>query len=81
MMNGVRSITSDLPGVRQPVKVHRMGSIFPIGDADALARGILHALQNPQLIQEANTDFSAYDPDTTAAAYERLFNEITVELH
>jgi len=81
MMNGVRSITSDLPGVRQPVKVHRMGSIFPIGDADALASGILHALHNPQLIQEANTDFSAYDPDATAAAYERLFNEITVELH
>jgi len=80
MMNGVRCITSDLPGVRQPVKIHRMGTIFPIGDAAALASGILHALRHPELTQEANTDFSVYDPKKTAESYERLFDEITVEL-
>lgn len=81
MMNGVRCVTSNLPGVRQPVKVHRMGAIFPIGDSKALAQGIINALEHPEELRQANTDFSMYLPDSVAASYEELFNEIKAEIH
>jgi glycosyltransferase involved in cell wall biosynthesis len=81
MMNGVRCITSNLPGVRQPVSVHRMGANFPIGDSAALAGGILSALDHPEELLQANTDFSAYAPDSVAAIYEDLFAEIRTEIH
>jgi glycosyltransferase involved in cell wall biosynthesis len=80
MMNGVRCITSNLPGVRQPVMIHRMGAIFPIGDSSELARNVIDALKNHEQLQQANTDFSAYSPDSVAAAYETLFAEIAAEL-
>jgi len=80
MMNGVRCITSNLPGVRQPVAVHRMGAIFPIGDSKELANRILDALNQPEYIQQANTDFSMYSPDTVATRYEELFAEIQADL-
>ncbi len=81
MMNGVRCVTSNLPGVRQPVKVHRMGAIFPIGDSKALAQGIINALEHPEELHQANTDFSMYLPDSVAASYEELFNEIEADIH
>lgn len=81
MMHGVRCITSNLPGVRQPVKTHRMGAIFPIADSAELAREIIDALRHPERLSEANTDFSAYSPDGVAKAYEILFEEIKAELN
>jgi len=80
MMNGVRCITSNLPGVRQPVKIHKMGAIFPIGDAAELARQILEALDHPEYLQQANMDFSVYEPDKVAAQYEALFSEINAKI-
>jgi len=80
MMNGVRCITSNLPGVRQPVKIHKMGAIFPIGDAAELARQILEALDHPEYLQQANKDFSVYEPDKVAAQYEALFSEINAKI-
>lgn len=81
MMNGVRCITSDLPGVRMPVKIHHMGEIFPIGDDRALARLIIETLSRKDWKKEANTDFSLYDPDAVAAQYETLFAEINQQIH
>lgn len=80
MMNGVRCITSNLPGVRQPVKIHNMGAIFPIGDAGELARQILEMLDHPEYLQQANKDFIVYEPDKVAAQYEELFSEIDTEI-
>ncbi|HOV07114.1 MAG TPA: glycosyltransferase family 4 protein [Anaerolineaceae bacterium] len=80
MMNGVRCITSDLPGVRMPVKIHHMGEIFPIGDDRALARLIIETLSREDWKKEANMDFSLYDPDAVAAQYETLFAEINQKI-
>jgi hypothetical protein len=33
MMNGVPSVPSALPGVRQPVSMHGMGRVAKIGDS------------------------------------------------
>jgi len=77
MMNGVPSVPSALPGVRQPVKMHNMGVVSEIGNAESLAISILEVLDhkekyrgNPEFIKEV------YDPDTIAQEYERLFENL-----
>jgi len=81
MMNGVPCVTSNLPGVRQPVKMHRMGRIFEIGDAAGLAQGIAEVMQHKAEIErEKDADFSRYSPESVAEQYEILFNEISQEL-
>lgn len=81
MMNGVRCVTSDLPGVRQPVLNHKMGAIFPIGDSQALAKSVIEQLGNPAGKKVESDEFSIYSPDSVAEAYEKLFLEINNELH
>ncbi len=77
MMNGVPTIASDLPGVRQPVRQHGMGKIIPIGDAQALAEAAVAILSDGR---PSGDDPSAigqrYLPDTIAAEYEKLFGTI-----
>jgi len=81
MMNGVPCVTSNLPGVRQPVKMHRMGRIFESGDAAGLAQGIAEVMQHKAEIErEKDADFSRYSPESVAEQYEILFNEISQEL-
>ncbi len=76
MMNGVPCVTSSLPGVRQPVKLHDMGTIFPIGDSQALAQGLISVLRTGKENFKNKLDFSRYQPDDIAQAYEKLFQEI-----
>jgi len=77
MINGVPCVTSDLPGVRQPVLTHQMGKIIPIGDSDALARELCTVLADPQAYrQDAQVIAGRYTPDSIAVAYEALFAEI-----
>ncbi|MCQ3936545.1 MAG: glycosyltransferase family 1 protein [Chloroflexi bacterium] len=77
MMNGVPSVPSALPGVRQPVKMHKMGVVSEIGSSESLANAILEVLDhkekyrgNPEFIKEV------YDPDSIAQEYERLFEKL-----
>ncbi|EKD87842.1 MAG: group 1 glycosyl transferase, partial [uncultured bacterium] len=76
MMNGVPCVTSSLPGVRQPVKIHDMGAIFPIGDYQALAQSLIDVINKGKSNFENQLDFSRYQPDDIAQAYEELFQEI-----
>jgi glycosyltransferase involved in cell wall biosynthesis len=81
MMNGVPVIASDLPGVRQPVRMHAMGKIIPIGDSAALEKAMLEILADPQKFRrEAGPIAHRYLPDTVAVEYENLFAEIQDEL-
>jgi glycosyltransferase involved in cell wall biosynthesis len=81
MINGVPSIASDLPGVRQPVKLHEMGRIIPIGDANALAEAALDVLSRPQdFRRDAQSIAARYRPDSIAVEYETLFDEMRKEL-
>ena len=81
MLNGVPSVASNLPGVRQSVKIHGMGQIAPIGDSRGLAEAVLEVLDHREKYQ---TDAAAiarrYDPGTIAAEYEKLFDEMQREL-
>lgn len=76
MMNGVPCVTSSLPGVRQPVKIHDMGAIFPIGDSQALAKGLIAVIKAGKANFKNKLDFSRYQPDDIAQAYEELFQDI-----
>jgi len=80
MLNGVPCVTSNLPGVRQPVTVHGMGEIFPIGDSKELAHKVLSVLGNLETRRSPKVDFSRYSPDLVAQAYEELFERIKLEL-
>ena len=81
MINGVPSVASDLPGVRQPVLMHGMGKIIPIGDSTALAQAILAILADPQAYRkEAEPIALRYQPDRIASDYEMLFSEIQNQL-
>jgi glycosyltransferase involved in cell wall biosynthesis len=74
MMNGVPCVPSALPGVRQPVLMHRMGRVAKIGDSADLAACILAVLNEPQKYRgDIEAIKKAYNPDSIAAEYEKLF--------
>jgi glycosyltransferase involved in cell wall biosynthesis len=81
MMNGVPCVASNLPGVRQPVKVHKMGRIFEIGDSAGLATAVIEVLSNNlKQTKIAKEEYSKYSPDAVAGEYEKLFAEIQQRL-
>jgi len=81
MINGTPCVASDLPGVRQPVKQHEMGKVFPIGDSNGLAEALLEVLLNKcAYVREPEPIRRRYLPDNIAVEYENLFNEIQREL-
>jgi glycosyltransferase involved in cell wall biosynthesis len=80
MMNGIFCVTSNLPGVRQPVLNHGMGAIFPIGDSNALAKCILDVLKSKNKPSKVEDDFSVYNPESVAKVYEVTYKDIKNEL-
>ena len=74
MMNGVPSVPSALPGVRQPVKMHNTGVVSEIGNSQSLASAILEVLDNKEKYSgDIPALKNAYDPDSIAQEYEKLF--------
>jgi len=77
MMNGVPSVPSALPGVRQPVQMHGMGRVSAIGDPASLAESILNVLDEPKKYQgDSEAIKKSYDPDSIAREYEKLFQRL-----
>ena len=81
MMNGVPSISSNLPGVRQPVLRHQMGRVTPIGDADGLAEAIMELAEEKTSYTDKIEEIRhMYAPATIAEQYEALFEQIADEI-
>jgi glycosyltransferase involved in cell wall biosynthesis len=81
MMNGKPVIASDLPGVRQPVRLTGMGKVTPVGDVAMLASNMLEVLGHPEKYRGEPSKLRAeFSPDTCAARHEALFAEIAEEL-
>ncbi|HND47646.1 MAG TPA: glycosyltransferase family 4 protein [Anaerolineales bacterium] len=77
MMNGVPSVPSALPGVRQPVKMHGMGAVSEIGNSESLATAILEVLDHKEKYRgDLSAIKAAYNPDTVAQEYEKLFEKL-----
>jgi glycosyltransferase involved in cell wall biosynthesis len=88
MMNGKPVVASELPGVRQPVRMTGMGRVTSVGDAEALAENILDLLgektegegqkaDKGMSLEELKSEFS---PETCAQRHVELFEEIAKEL-
>ena len=81
MMNGVPVISSNLPGVRQPVLRHKMGRVIPIGDSKALAQAVRELVEEKKAYGERKAAIrEMYAPDTIAQKYEDLFKRIQDEI-
>lgn len=77
MMNNVPVISSNLPGVRQPVLRHQMGRVIPIGDSKALAQAVRELVEEKKAYGERRAAIrEMYAPDTIAQKYEDLFKRI-----
>ncbi len=78
MACGTPVVASDLPGVRDPVKLTGMGRLAAPADAHSLARAIHEVLANLASyqgdVQEVKRRFSSRQ---IAEEYERLFQEVT----
>ena len=74
MLNGVPSVPSALPGVRQPVLMHGMGRVSEIGDSASLAEAIIGVLDEADEHKGNPSELARqYNPDSVAAEYEKLF--------
>ncbi len=81
MMNGVPVLASNLPGVRQPLKMHKMGTLFPAGNSKAFSRAMIDLLKNAKKTKYIQKQIMhAYSPDFVAESYENLFMEIQQEI-
>jgi glycosyltransferase involved in cell wall biosynthesis len=81
MMNGVPTVASNLPGVRQPVTMTGMGKVVPIHDAPALAAAVLEIFDHPENFRgDPQEVIELFHPDTNAAAFEQLFERLLMQM-
>ena len=77
MLCGTPVVATDLPGVRQPVKMTGMGRVVPPEDAHALAQAIIAVLDDPgRYRSDTNRVLSRFSPQCIAEEYEELFREV-----
>ncbi len=77
MLSGVPVVASNLPGVRQPVRITGMGEIAPVGDAAGLAREILKVLETPDRYRRPAAQIRATFPvDGTLDGYEAVYRSV-----
>ena len=77
MLRGVPSVASDLPGVRQPVRLTGMGEIAPVGDAAGLARRIVEVLADPDRYRRPREEIRArFRPEATYEWYEKTYASV-----
>lgn len=77
MTCGTPVVASDLPGVRVPVTETGMGRIVPVGDSEAIARAVIDILSHPERFRRDPAGMQhRTSPDTLAAGYEKLFEEL-----
>lgn len=74
MLCGTPVVASDLPGVRQPVRLTGMGEVVPPRDAGALAEAVSRVLAEPARYVRPRSEIAGvFDPERTVDAYEALF--------
>ena len=77
MACGTPVISSDLPGVRVPVKKTGMGILVPPADVDKLSKALIEILNNPADYYGEPDDLLLRSmPDFVANTYEEIFFEL-----
>jgi glycosyltransferase involved in cell wall biosynthesis len=76
MFRGVPVVASDLPGVRQPVRLTGMGEIAPVADSAGLASAMLRVLESPEKYRRDPEEIRRiFSMDRTVSAYESLYRD------
>jgi glycosyltransferase involved in cell wall biosynthesis len=76
MACGTPVVATDLPGVRQPVRMTGMGRIVPVADAHALAESICEVLDQPEHYRGDVEDVAKrFSSQHIAEQYEQVFQE------
>ena len=77
MACGTPVISTDLPGVRQPIKMTGMGRIVPPRDPGKLSKALIEILSEPNGYRgDPELVKSQFSPDAIAAQYESLFSRL-----
>ncbi len=77
MLSGCPVIASNLPGVREPVRLTGMGQVVPIRDPRALGEAIIRVLQDrAHYIRPRSEIANMFDLQGTVLRYEALFSEL-----
>jgi glycosyltransferase involved in cell wall biosynthesis len=77
MSCGTPVVASDLPGVRQPVRMTGMGLVVPPADAGALAKALIEILEHPEKYQgDSQAVAQRFSPQRIAEEYEAVFNDL-----
>ncbi len=77
MLSGVPVVASNLPGVRQPIRITGMGEIAPVGDAGALAERILAVVGARDRYRRPPAEIRAAFPlDGTLDGYEAVYRSV-----
>jgi glycosyltransferase involved in cell wall biosynthesis len=77
MVSGTPVVASNLPGVRQPVKMTGMGKLATPADARSLADSITDILEHPDRYHgDVNGVISRFSSQRIAEEYENLFHEL-----
>jgi glycosyltransferase involved in cell wall biosynthesis len=78
MTCGTPVIATDLPGVRVPVSLTKMGVIVPPADSGALAAALIDVLSRPPVKNpEATQITTRFTSAAVAAEYEAIFKEVS----
>ena len=77
MSCGTPVVASDMPGVRQPVRMTGMGRVVPPRDASALAQAINEVLDHPTSYQgDVEAVARRFSPHHIAGEYEAVFQHL-----
>ena len=74
MLCGVPSVASNLPGVRQPVRMTGMGEIAAVADPEDLAHQLVKVLESPAAYRkDRGTIRRMFDLERTVSEYEAIY--------
>jgi glycosyltransferase involved in cell wall biosynthesis len=74
MLCGVPSVASNLPGVRQPVRMTGMGEIAAVADPADLAHQLVKVLESPAAYRKDRATIRRmFDLERTVSEYEAIY--------
>jgi glycosyltransferase involved in cell wall biosynthesis len=77
MLCGTPAVSSDLPGVRESIRVTGMGELARPHDEHSVAAALLKVLSDPQKYRTPKVDpHVVFQPEKTIDAYERWYAEL-----
>ncbi len=77
MSSGTPVVASNIPGVREPVKITGMGRVVEPANEHALAQGICDVLEHPgQFHGDVEDVRRRFSPQHIAEAYENIYTEL-----